>query len=88
MRLFPSRKSPPAREPIRLLALRHGYFPRRFSWRGRNYAIDAVERAWTETRSGGVVEGYRFRVRCAEGTFELLQEAASKRWYLVKGRAS
>lgn len=73
------------REPIRLLALRHGYFPRRFAWRGRHYAVDAVERAWTETRAGGLVEGYRFRVRCSEGVFELLQEASSKRWYLVAG---
>lgn len=81
------RRAAPSREPIRLLALRHGYFPRRFAWRGRHYAIDAVERAWTETRSGGAVEGYRFRVRCAEGTFELLQEAASRRWYLVGERA-
>lgn len=86
MRHAASQPSTARREPIRLLALRHGYFPRQFAWRGRNYAIDAVERAWTETRSGGAVAGYRFRVRCAEGVFELLQEAASKRWYLVGGR--
>ena len=86
MKLFKNHKNTPSREPIRLLALHHGYFPRRFAWRGQNYAIDTVERAWTEVRSGGTVEGYRFRVRCAEGTFELLQEAASKRWYLIRGR--
>ena len=74
-------------EPIHRLTLSHGYFPRSFTWHGQHYAVKTVERAWTETRAGGGVEGYRFRVRCAEGTFELRQEAASRRWYLVSRRA-
>jgi len=74
-------------EPIHRLTLSHGYFPRSFTWHGQRYAVKTVERAWTETRAGGGVEGYRFRVRCAEGTFELRQEATSRRWYLVSRRA-
>lgn len=74
-------------EPIHRLTLSHGYFPRSFTWHGQRYAVKTVERAWTEARAGGEVEGYRFRVRCAEGTFELRQEADSRRWYLVSRRA-
>jgi len=74
-------------EPIHRLTLSHGYFPRSFTWHGQRYAVKTVERAWTEARAGCEVEGYRFRVRCAEGTFELRQEAASRRWYLVSRRA-
>lgn len=75
------------REPIQLLAFRHGCFPGRFSWRGRDYTTDAVERAWTETGTGGLVRSYRFRVRCGGTAFDLLQDAASRRWYRVRGKA-
>lgn len=84
MKRIPKHSAATSREPVQLLAFRHGCFPGRFMWRGKDYTIDVVERAWTQTQAGGMVEGYRFRVRCAGKAFELLQDTASKRWYLVR----
>ena len=72
------------REPIRLLARRHNYFPKRFLWRGQKYDIHAVERAWTESKRGGKVTRYFFRVRCAEGTFDLYQDLKLNAWYMAR----
>jgi len=69
------------KEPIQMVSRRHNYFPRRFMWRGANYDVYSVERAWTEMkRSGGQ---HFFRVHCAEGTFDIFQDAALNAWYLA-----
>ncbi|MEA3397353.1 MAG: DUF6504 family protein [Chloroflexota bacterium] len=72
------------KEPIRLLARRHNYFPQRFLWRGEQYNIDAVERAWSEVRRNRKIARHFFRVRCAEGTFVLYQDARLNAWYLAR----
>lgn len=72
------------REPIRLLARRHNYFPQRFMWRGQKYDIHNVERAWTESKRGGQATRHFFRVRCLEGTFDLYQDLKLNTWYLAR----
>lgn len=72
----------PGNEPIRLLARRHNYFPKRFMWRGRQYDVYAVERAWTKMRRRG--GRHFFRVRCLEGTFDIYQDVTLNAWYLAR----
>ncbi len=69
-------------EPIRLIARKHNYFPQRFMWRGKQYNVHAVVRAWTEMKRQGA--WYFFRVRCSEGTFDLCQDAVLNIWYLAR----
>jgi len=69
-------------EPIALLRKRHNYFPRQFLWRGQEYSVHAVERAWTEMRRGGKNARHYFRVRCAAGTVDLFQDIRLDAWYL------
>jgi hypothetical protein len=63
-------------EKIKMLEYRFNWFPARFSWRGREYQIDAVNECKTEAAE------YHFWVRC-EGTMLHLSHAAqSNRWAL------
>jgi hypothetical protein len=71
-------------EPIALLARRHNYFPRRFMWRGERYDVHAVEEAWTEVKRGGKVARHFFRVKTAEGTFDLYQDIHLNAWYMAR----
>lgn len=71
-------------EPIRLLSRRHNYFPQRFLWRGEQYDIYAVVRAWTEIKRGGTLIRHFFRVQCLEGTFELYQDVTLNAWYMAR----
>lgn len=69
------------KEPIQVLSRRHNYFPKRFVWRGQQYDIYRVERAWTDMKGRG---GRNFfRVRCPEGVFDIFQDAALNAWYLA-----
>ncbi|HEC35394.1 MAG TPA: hypothetical protein ENI39_02545 [Anaerolineae bacterium] len=70
--------------PVEMRQRRHGYFPHIFTWRGREYRVEAVERCWTISlrRRGGRVEGHCFRVRCREGTFDLFQDARAGTWHM------
>jgi hypothetical protein len=68
-------------EPIQMEAKRFGYFPQTFVWHGRRYEVNAVERCWTVSHHGAWnVERHCFRVRCAEGTFDLSQDARHNTW--------
>ncbi|HNT73408.1 MAG TPA: DUF6504 family protein [Anaerolineae bacterium] len=69
------------KDPIRLLARRHNYFPKKFMWRGQQYTIYAVSEAWTEMKRKGAQ--HFFRVRCKEGTFDIYQDLALNAWYLA-----
>lgn len=69
------------KDPIRLLARRHNYFPKKFMWRGQQYNIYAVSEAWTEMKRKGAQ--HFFRVRCKEGTFDIYQDLALNAWYLA-----
>ncbi len=71
-------------EPIRLLSRRHNYFPQRFLWRGEQYDIYAVVRAWTEIKRGGTLIRHFFRVKCLEGTFDLYQDVTLNAWYMAR----
>lgn len=51
--------------------------PRAFSWQGRRYAVQAVERAWRTP------EGPHFWVKTEEGgTYELAYDEAEDEWNL------
>ena len=72
-------------EAIRMRSRRFGYFPQSFVWRGRSYEVHAVEQCWTVSRRWlWEVERHCFRVRCAEGKFELYQDAKSNTWHVER----
>lgn len=75
-------------DAIDLLERRFGLFPQAFHWQGRRYEVAAVERCWTVVRRDWrhQVERHFFQVRCAEGTFELYQDARSNTWHLRRAR--
>ncbi len=78
-----SRRAPRRGEAIRMEVKRFGYFPQTFIWHGRRYEVHAVERCWTVSRRWvWDVERHCFRVRCAEGTFELYQDAKRNTWHM------
>ncbi len=72
-------------EPIKLTARRHGHYPKRFIWRGVKYEVTSVQEVWTRMQRKGPAKGTRhyFRVRCREGTFQLIQDAARNAWYIA-----
>jgi hypothetical protein len=67
---------------IEMLELRHGYFPKRFVWREREYQVCAVASAWKESRRVGkdLLVRYVFRVCCAEETFEICWDVQQEVW--------
>jgi len=73
-------------EAIEMQARRFSYFPRTFMWRGHRFNVCAVERCWTTgTRQrDGRVQRHYFRVRCAEGTFELFQNLIHNTWHVAR----
>lgn len=73
-------------EPIEVQKKRFGYFPQTFMWRGHRYDVRAVERCWTITKGRWQrrVQRLCFRVRCAEGTFDLYQDLVGNTWHLEK----
>jgi hypothetical protein len=75
-------------DAIDLLERRFHLFPQAFGWQGQRYDVVAVERCWTVVRRGWrhQVERHFFQVRCAEGTFELYQDAKSNTWHLRRAK--
>ncbi len=73
-------------DPIRVTAKQHGYFPKTFVWRGRSHDVQAVERCWTLQGRGERVQvaQHCFRVRCAEGTFQIVQDLRDNAWYIER----
>lgn len=71
-------------ESVETLERRDGHFPHLFLWQGREYQVQAVERCWTICRreQGNRVEGYCFRLRCQEGTFDLFEDARAGTWHM------
>jgi len=96
----PMARRPRGPEKIYMDEKRFGYFPQKFTWRGRRYDVHAVERCWTVSRRrlGNKVERLCFRVRGAtsgtqgnwpehsdlEGTFELFQDLSTNTWHIGK----
>jgi len=72
-------------ESIKVTQRRHRYFPQVFIWRGHRYNVQAVTRCWTVSRrkGGGDIERHCFRVRCAEGTFDLYQNVRYNTWHIA-----
>jgi hypothetical protein len=72
-------------DAVRMEVKRFGYFPQEFVWHGRRYNVHAVERCWTVSRRlFWDVERHCFRVRCAEGMFELYQDAKRNTWHVSR----
>jgi hypothetical protein len=73
-------------EPIEIQKKRFGYFPQIFLWRGQRYDVRAVERCWTISRGRlrQRIQRLCFRVRCAEGTFDLYQDLGGNTWHLER----
>ncbi|MCK4449320.1 MAG: hypothetical protein KAX26_01885 [Anaerolineae bacterium] len=81
-------------EPVEMRQLRHGCFPYVFTWRGREYRVEAVERCWSISRRGrgNRVESHCFRVRarpssvevCQGDTFHLFQDTRAGTWHMQR----
>jgi hypothetical protein len=72
-------------EAIQMESKRFGYFPQTFVWHGRRYDAQVVERCWTVSRRlVADVQRHYFRVRCAEGMFELYQDAKNNTWHVTQ----
>jgi hypothetical protein len=70
-------------EAIDMLEQRHQYFPQVFRWHGRRYEVDSVERSWqSATRRRHESPRRFFRVRCAEGIYELYQDLEAGTWHM------
>lgn len=68
---------------IQITSKRFGFFPQSFTWRDKTYEV-CVERCWTIShRWLWEVEQYYFRVRCAEGTFEIYQDQKTCTWHIA-----
>ena len=72
-------RKPHRRDAVEIQEKRFGYFPKVFRWRGKRYAVNAVERCWTSRLTPQLC----FRVRCREGTFDLYQNVRDNTWRLV-----
>ena len=83
MSMFQSRK-PRAQEAVEIQEKRFGYFPKAFRWRGKRYFVETVERCWNASR---YAPHLCFRVRCADGVFDLYQNVRDNTWRLVPIRA-
>jgi hypothetical protein len=80
MTLLTKLKSRP--EAIDMRSRRFGYFPRTFVWRGKEYQVEAVERAYT-TSTRSAAQRHYFLVRCADGKHTLYQDLAVNTWHIV-----
>jgi hypothetical protein len=69
-------------EPVEMRKRRYGYFPQVFLWHGHCYRVHAVERCWTVVPRPHLGGRLCFRVRCAEGTFELYQDLHANTWHV------
>lgn len=74
----------PKAEAIDMRSRRFGYFPRTFVWRGHEYQVEAVERCWTAGTRAGQMQKHYFRVRCAEGQFNLYQNLQHNTWHIER----
>lgn len=66
-------------DAVEMQEKRFGYFPQRFRWRGKSREVQAVERCWTKT---GRNTQMCFRVRSADGVFDLTQDVKTNIWTL------
>lgn len=75
-------------EPVEMMDLRSRFFPRIFSWRGRCFTVEDVERCWTVSRGHWRrrVDRRYFRVHCGAGSFELFQDLRVGTWHLRRAR--
>ena len=71
-------------EAVEIREKRFGYFPKVFRWHGKVYNVEAIEGCWTVVRRA---PRHCFRVRCADGRFDLFQDARDDIWCLSPVRA-
>ncbi len=74
------RRSGRREQTVEIQEKRFGYFPKAFRWQGKRYDVQAVERCWTRAQRAPRL---CFRVRCAEGTFDLFQDIRADTWHLL-----
>ncbi len=67
-------------EPVCLIRKRFGFLPEAFTWRGRRYDVERVERSWALACNRGRAGRRYFRVRCSRGTFDLYHDLQANAW--------
>lgn len=73
-------------EAVDMLEKRHQYFPQTFRWHGRRYEVDSIERCWQVVKRRLVSPRQFFRVRCADGVFELYRDLEAGTWHMARAR--
>ena len=75
-------------EPVEMMQREHKYCPRIFRWRGQRFRVEAVQRRWTVVRGGRKrrIARHFWHLQCAEGDFELFQDARTGTWHLRRAR--
>jgi hypothetical protein len=75
-------------EAVEMLERRHQYFPQAFRWHGRRYEVDSIERCWQVIKRRRQPASPRqfFRVRCADGMFELYRDLEAGTWHMARAR--
>jgi hypothetical protein len=73
-------------EAIDMIQRRFGYFPRLFSWRGRCYEVDSVDRCWDVQRRGKRPPRRFFQVQAADGVFELYRDLEAGTWHIRRAK--
>ena len=75
-------------EGIDMLAMRLGYYPRRFRWLRREIEVLRVERVWTVRRQWPrLVRRRMYAVHSAQGPFELCHDLTRDVWTIVRAPA-
>lgn len=75
-------------EAVEMLERRHQFFPQAFRWHGRRYEVDSIERCWQMVKRRRRQDPPRqfFRVRCADGIFELYRDLEAGTWHMARAR--
>ncbi len=73
-------------EAVEMMQRRFAYFPRLFRWRGRCFEVESVDRCWAVQRRGRRPARRFFRVRAADGTFEVYRDLEAGTWHLRRAR--
>ncbi|HHW10597.1 MAG TPA: hypothetical protein GXX29_11550 [Firmicutes bacterium] len=73
------------RQPITVMPDGAGR-PQCFTWRRRQYKVEALVEDWLEAGSWWDGEGEKafYRLQCGEGLYEIYHDLAEKAWYLYR----
>ncbi len=75
-----------ASEAVEITERRFGLIPQAFLWSGHLFRVQLVEKHWVVHAWLKGSTRQLYRVRCAEGVFELCHDLALDAWCICHGR--